>query len=198
MLPTLLRAQGCGDGVPAFPTGHRSHVLTASGCWYPRAWAGASLRWDLAGSLMLGLRLVKQSRLVFCCGSHQTRAVGYFCFYRENRPMTSEVYFNCGSTLTASRCVLTQCGAVCPAGGPQGLLCAGCELKQPGTTLSTQGQQPECLGGGGGGGTSPRGAGYGRKPCCCPREVTDVLSLEEEKCSDSRGERGRCPRQRGL
>lgn len=34
------------------------------------------------------------------------------------------------------------------------------------------------------------------KPCCCPREVTDALHLEEEKGGDSRGERGRCPRQR--
>ena len=67
-----LTAQGSGDGVPTFLIGYSRHIPAASKCWYPWAWAGTPSDGDLAGSLMLGLWAVKQSRLVFCCGSHQT------------------------------------------------------------------------------------------------------------------------------
>lgn len=116
MLHNLFIAQGSGDRAPTFLTGHSSHVPTASRGWYPGTWADTPSDGELAGSLMLGLWAVKQSFLVFCCVSHQTRAVGYFCFCRENRPMTSAVYFNCRSTLTAGCYVLTWCSAVRSAG----------------------------------------------------------------------------------
>lgn len=62
-----------------------------------------------------------------------------------------------------------------------------------GAALGTRGQPPECLGGGGG---VTEGGRIWHETSCCPREVTDALHLEEEKGGDSRGERGRCPRQR--
>lgn len=142
---------------------------------------------------MLGLWAVKQSCLVFCCASHQTRAVGYFCFYRENRPMTSAVYFNCRSTLTAGCYVLTRC---IQQATHEYLLCAGHE---GGRLDPLSAYKASHLGTRDGAGeVSERCWIWQEATAVVLKEVADALSLEEETwkiVGISKGERRGCPRQ---
>lgn len=64
---------------------------------------------------MLGLWVVKPSRLLLLWVSPDTSS-WIFLFLQREQTMTSGVYFNCRSALTAGCCVLTWYRAVRPAG----------------------------------------------------------------------------------
>lgn len=98
-----------------------SHVPTASQHGHRWARAGAPLGQDLAKSLMVGLWEVKRPRLLFCCGSHQTGAVGVFVFAERTDRGLSSLFSPLGPPVAHS-CALMQCRPVI-----QPLLCAGPE-----------------------------------------------------------------------